>query len=365
MLSNRRSSFAAALLFAAASALVFSAPAFASPAASGFTVTDALGRKVEFKAPPTRIAVTGKALFMIADAIYLFPEAGSRIVALGNTAQGKYSFAKALDPRFAEKIALDNNAGAEQIAVANPDAVILKSSMAGSIGKAVETLGIPVVYIDFETPEQYVRDIGTLGAIFQNEARAKQLVAAFQARVDRVAKALAGIGEGQKPRTLVLYYNEQGGAVSFNVPPLGWMQSTQVRLAGGRAAWEGAQLGQGWTKVSIEQIASWDPDQVYVIAYTVKPEEVVAKLKADPQWAGLSAVKKSAIYAFAGDYYSWDQPDPRWILGVDWLAAKLHPDKFQGFDMKADIKSFYRDFYAMDDAAFKATIEPYIGSALR
>jgi iron complex transport system substrate-binding protein len=362
MISNRRLSLARALIVALFSAFVLSAQAFAAP---GFVVTDALGRKVAFKEAPKRIAVTGKALFMIADAIYLFPEAGSRIVALGNTFQGKLSFAKAVDPTFADKMALDNNAGAEQIAAANPDAVILKSSMAGSVGKAVETLGIPVVYVDFETPEQYVRDLATLGLIFQNEARAKELVAAFQARVDRAAKALSGLGESQKPRVLVLYYNEQGGTVSFNVPPLGWMQSTQVNLAGGRAAWEGAQLGQGWTKVTIEQIASWDPDQVYIIAYTVKPEDVVAKLKADPQWAGLAAVKKGALYGFAGDFYSWDQPDPRWILGVDWLAAKLHPDRFPGFDMKADIKAFYRDFYAMDDAAYKAAIEPYLGSALR
>jgi iron complex transport system substrate-binding protein len=361
MRSHRLSLLAAALV----AALTFGAGAFAAPAATGFTVTDALGRQVAFKAAPTRIVVTGKALFMIADAIYLFPEAGSRIVALGNTAQGKLSFAKAVDPRFGDKIALDNNAGAEQIAAANPDAVILKSSVAGSLGKTVEALGLPVVYVDFETPEQYERDLKTLGVIFQNEARAKNLIAAFQSRVDRVAKALSGIGENQKPRALVLYYNEQGGTVSFSVPPMGWMQTTQVKLAGGRPVWEKAQLGQGWTKVTIEQIASWDPDQIYLIAYFNPLPELLAKLKADPQWAGLSAVKKNALYGFATDYYSWDQPDPRWILGVEWLATKQHPEKFQGFDMKAEIKSFYRDFYAMDEAAFKASVEPYIESALR
>ena len=353
----------AAALFSLTAAL----PAIAAPAApsGGFTLTDALGRKVVFKEAPKRIAVTSKALFMIADAIYLFPEAGSRIVAIGNAAQGKLNFPKAIDPRFADKLALDNQAGAEQIAVASPDAIVLKSSMAGSLGKSVEALGVPVVYVDFETPEQYERDLKTLGTLFQNEARAKELVAAFKVRVDRVGKALAGIDEAKKPSVLVLYYSEQGGAVSFSVPPPGWMQTTQVRLAGGRPAWESAQLGQGWTKVTIEQVAAWDPDQIYVVAYISEADKVVAKLEADPQWAGLSAVKKSAIYGFAGDYYSWDQPDPRWVLGLDWLAAKIHPEKFPAFDMAADIRAFYRDFYGLEGAAYKSIVEPYIAGALR
>jgi iron complex transport system substrate-binding protein len=355
-------SLSAALFLAAAAPVAIAAPAAPT---GGFVLTDALGRKVAFKETPKRIAVTGKALFMIADAIYLFPEAGSRIVAIGNAAQGKLNFPKAIDPRFADKLALDNNAGAEQIAVARPDAIVLKGSMAGTLGKSVEALGVPVVYVDFETPEQYERDLATLGVLFQNEARAKELIAAFQARADRVGKALAGLKDGEKPRTLVLYYSEQGGAVSFSVPPLGWMQTTQVRLAGGRPAWEGAQLGQGWTKVGIEQVASWDPDQIYVIAYSADLGSVVAKLKADPQWAGLSAARKGAIYGFAGDYYSWDQPDPRWVLGLDWLAAKLHPELFRGFDMAADAKSFYREFYGLDDAAYKSIIEPAIAGALR
>jgi ABC-type Fe3+-hydroxamate transport system, periplasmic component len=362
---NMGKMFSRAIATAAFAAFV-AAAAFATPAAgTGISITDALGRKVEFAKAPQRIAVTGKALFMVADAIYLFPEASSRIVALGNTAQGKLSFSKAIDPRYGDKIALDNSAGAEAIAAAKPDAVILKSSMAGSTGKAVEAIGIPVVYVDFELPEQYERDIANLGALFENSERADEIIAMYKARTDRIAKALAGLAEGKKPKALVLYYTEQGGAVSFNVPPLGWMQSVQVRLAGGDPVWKDAQLGQGWTKASIEQIAAWNPDQIFLIAYFSDLDSVIAKLKADPQWAGLAAVKKGALYGFAGDYYSYDQPDPRWILGLDWLASKLHPELLPGFDMKKEVRDFYRDFYGMDDAAYASVITPYLQGALR
>jgi iron complex transport system substrate-binding protein len=161
-----------------------------------------------------------------------------------------------------------------------------------------------------------------------------------------------------KPHVLLLYYSDKEGSVAFNVPPLGWIQSVMVEMGGGQPVWKDAQLGSGWTKVNLEQIAAWDADQVYVMAYTKDSGEVVEQLKADPQWQALRAVKQGQLYAFPGDYYSWDQPDPRWILGLTWLAAKIHPDRFSDLNMDQEIRTFYRELYRMDDAAFEKYIRP-------
>ncbi|MDP3450004.1 MAG: hypothetical protein Q8R87_05445, partial [Anaerolineaceae bacterium] len=64
---------------------------------TGFSVTDALNRTVTFEKTPERIVLVGRALFMVADAIYLFPEAGSSIVALGATNQGTGNFIPLID----------------------------------------------------------------------------------------------------------------------------------------------------------------------------------------------------------------------------------------------------------------------------
>ncbi len=122
--------------------------------------------------------LNGKALFMIADAIYTFPEASRRIAAIGDTNQGTGNFIPLIDPSFNDKIQLGKEAGVEQIAAVQPDLVILKSSAAETMGAPLEQIGIPVVYLDFETEEQYQRDLATLGQLFQNEARAQE-VAAF------------------------------------------------------------------------------------------------------------------------------------------------------------------------------------------
>jgi len=335
-----------------------SAPATAVP--TPFAVTDALGRSVTFQGPPTRIVLAGRALFMVADAAYLFPGAGPRIAAIGKTSQMQRDFIPLVDASYGTKTILGSEAGPEQIAAVQPDAVILKSSNAEKLGKPLEALGIPVVYVDFETPEQYQRDLQILGQVFGNPARVQELAAYFRSHAEKVAGAVADLGDAQKPRVLLMYTTDRDGAVAFNVPPLAWMQTLLVEMAGGRPVWRDAQPGNGWTKVGLEQIAAWDADQIYVVTYTDKVDDVVAQLKADPQWQLLRAVKTGQFYAFPGDFFSWDQPDTRWALGLTWLAGKLHPDRFPGLDVPAEARRFYRELYGLDDAAFDQHVQPIL-----
>ncbi len=328
-----------------------------TPAAAdmAITLTDALGREVTLPTPPQRIVLTGRGLFMIADAIYTFPEAGQRIVGMGETAQGSGNFIKLIDPGYADKATLERDAGAEQVAALQPDLVIVKSTAAETTGKPIEALGIPVVYIDFETPAQHYRDLVILGKVFGNEARAQEVIAFYQTRVAQVERAVANAA---RPRVLLLYYNERDGAVSFNVPPLSWIQTEMVRLAGGEPVWSSAELGRGWTQVTLEQIAAWDPDQIFVVSYFKNPSEVVANLKADANWQALRATKEGRLYAFPADLYSWDQPDTRWILGLMWLAGRIHPDRFSGLDIEDEAQAFYQVLYGLDEAFFASKIKP-------
>lgn len=325
---------------------------------TSFSVTDALNRTVTFEKTPERIVLVGRALFMVADAIYLFPEAGSNIVALGATNQGTGNFIPLIDVNYDAKTLLDNSAGAEQIAAEQPDLVIMKSMSAESLGAPIETLGIPVLYLDFETAEQYQRDLATLGQLFQNPAKAEELAAWYQGKVDAVTSALSGLTDEQKPRTLLLYYSDKDGTTAFNVPPMGWMQTYLIQTSGGTPVWEDANPGSGWTTVNLEQIAAWNPEVVFVVSYFVPVNDVVDQMKTDPQWMLLDAVKNNKLIAFATDVYSWDQPDTRWALGLGWVAAKLHPDLFPDYDATTEAKAFYNDLYGMDNAAFESNILP-------
>lgn len=324
--------------------------------AAAVRIVDALGREVVLPEAPQRIVMVGRGLFMLANAAYAFPEAAERIVGIGDVAQGGGNFVALIDPGYAAKATLGREAGAEQVAPLQPDLVILKSFMAETVGKPIEALGIPVVYLDLETPEQYARDLAILGQVFQDEARAAQLIDFYQAKAGAIEQAADAAAA--RPRVLLLYHNQRDGAAAFNVPPLRWIQTRMVEMAGGQPVWAGANPGDGWTQVTLEQIAAWDADQIYVISYLQDPAQVVAELRDDPNWQGLAAVRAGQLHAFPSDLYSWDQPDPRWILGLTWLAGRVHPELFADLDMVAEAQAFYRTLYGLDDAFFQQQILP-------
>ena len=300
--------------------------------------------------------ITGKAFIMVLNAAYVFPEAANCIAAISTAVQGSSNFAALIDPGYDQKAILEHDAGAEQIAAVHPDLVILKSSMAETVGKTLETIDIPVIYADFETPEQYTRDLEVLGRIFQDEARAQEIIGYYNQQVETIQAAVAGVNS--KPRVLLLYSSDQGGEAAFNVPPMDWMQTRLVEMAGGEPVWISANPGKGWAQVSLEQVAAWDADDILIVSYAQNPSDVVAGLKADAQWQALRAVQQGHLYAFPGDLYSWDQPDVRWILGLDWLAGRLHPDLFPNLDIDREAQNFYRTLYGLDQNFYDQNIRP-------
>jgi len=348
---------ASLLLVACGSTPTVKAPATVD---NSLTVVDALGRTVEFPAPPQRIVVAGKSSLTIINTLYLFPEAGDRVTGLVVGRQKPGAFLGFVDPAFDQKIVLEVEAGPEQIAPLKPDVVVVRSFMQEQLGKPLEQVDIPVVYVDLETPEQYFRDLVTLGQLFGNQARAEEIRVFYQTRLDRLDEALGGLNDDQKPRVLIVQYSDQGGEVAVNVPSASWLQTTEAELAGGLPVWKEAAQGGGWTVVNFEQIAAWDPDQIFVISYQADPSQVVAGLQANAQWQALRAVQEGQLYAFPADIYSWDQPDPRWILGTTWLATKIHPDRLGDLRLMDEVSEFFGQMYGLDGATVQEQIRPLL-----
>ncbi len=328
------------------------------------SATDALGRTVELPGSPERITVAGRAALMVVDALYLFPEGRERLVALEARGQDIREFLAVVDPNWGEKTILEQNAGPEQIAPTNPDLVMAKSGMAESLMEPLNAVGIPVFFVDFETPETYERDLAALGELLGDPGRAAEVASFYQERLDRIAAATAGLADGDRPSVLLIEYRAEEGAVAFKVPPVGWLQTTMVELAGGEPVWIEASEAGGWTIVGLEQIAAWDPDQIYVVDYDGNSNRVVEELKTDSRWQALAAVRTGQIYGFPGDFISWDQPVTRWILGLTWLFAKVQPGLATEIDIMSEVHAFYEELYSLDAAVIDAEIVPRLFGSL-
>jgi iron complex transport system substrate-binding protein len=329
-------------------------------ALEGIAVIDGLGREVTFDAPPERIVIAGRATMLVADALYMFPEADERLVSFEGRAQRDFSFYPIVDPNFEAKSLLEQNAGPEQIAPFHPDLVLLKSYMAESLGDPLEQIGLPVLYVDLENPEQFYRDVAILGEMLANQKRAREIIDFYTSRLQRIDQAIEGLDGNEPPNVLVVQYSDKGGEVAFTVPSASWLQTMLVQRAGGNPVWlEAAQKG-GWTVVGFEQIAAWDPDQIYVIYYPDDPRPIVENLMAQPNWQALRAVQSGAVFGFAGDFMSWDQPDSRWILGLTWLATEIHPEVVGDIDLLDEITTFYHQMYGLDPSVIEAEILPIL-----
>ena len=335
------------------------APIGVTAAPELITITDTLDRTIEFEKYPTRILIVGKAAFMLLDAAFLFPEAPERLIGYELRSQTGLDFIRTAFPQTSNLTVLDMDAGPEQIAPLNPDLVMMKSYLKEQLGDQVEQLGIKVVYLDLETPEKISRDIQTLGQVFGNKERADQLVQLYDIAASRITDVTATISEENKPSVLLLMYSDKGGEIAFSVPPMNYLQSLLVEMAGGKTVWKDSPT-EGWTVVTLEQIAAWNPDIIMVIDYKGKALEAVNTLKQDANWQLFSAVQNGKLYAFPVDFQSWDQPDTRWTLGLTWMATKIQPELFSAIKMYNEIPAFYADFYNLSNAEYKEKILPIL-----
>jgi iron complex transport system substrate-binding protein len=325
-------------------------------------ITDAAGRTVEFARLPQRIVVVGRGPYMALHLLYMFPEASERLVGVEKKGTSASDFLPFVDATFESKAMLGGNPGPEQIAALKPDVVIMKGITEEQMSESLGKVGIPVVYVGLETPELFFSDVKNMGAILGNTARADQIIDYYQSQIERVAQVTQGIAADDRPRVLLIEYSDRGGKIAVQVPAMSWIQTQEVQLAGGAPIWKDAvQTTDGWTVVNFEQIASWNPDKIFVVIwYTLDPTEVIASLKADPQWSSLKAVQNGELYAFPGDIFGWDSPEPRWVMGMTWLATRIYPDAFADVDMSNELYTFFGEMFGMERQSITDHIMPRV-----
>ncbi len=319
------------------------------------------------RALPERLVVVGRGPHMALHLMYMFPEGRQRLVGMEKKGSTVSDFLPLVDSSFTSKTVMDANPNTEQIASLNPDLVIMKGVTEDTVAQSLAKVGIPSLYLALETPAQFVKDVTNLGLVLGNPKRAEEILAFYQSRIDRLTKGLAEVKDADRPRVLLLEYSDRGGSVAVQVPARAWMQTIEVQTAGGNPVWlEGAQETDGWTITNFEQIARWDPDKIFLVVwYTLDPQKVINDLKVDPKWSMLKAVKSNEMYAFPSDIFGWDQPEPRWILGMDWLATRMYPERFKDIDMHAELTAFFGQLYGMDKASIEASILPKVKMDVR
>jgi iron complex transport system substrate-binding protein len=201
-----------------------------------------------------------------------------------------------------------------------------------------------------------------LGRIFGDEAKAETMVMYYNETYNFVLERTCTLTD--RPRVLLLYYSIKGGTVSFQAPGAGWLQTFMIEAAGGYPLSK-ELTGTGWNTISYEQIAQWNPDVMFLVTYSDEPSanDVKSMLLQDPDWSSINAVMNGRIYAVPHDCNnigalgSWDATGSRWILGLEWMAKKIHPYIFSDIDIAEKARSFYIEMYGLSDGNAAAVVD--------
>lgn len=266
------------------------------------TVKDDLGHSVSLAKQPSRIASVTEGTDEILSA--LVPKKDVVMVTSYATDPNYSNVAG-----FAAGIKSITTANAESILSVNPDLVLVASYTDQNVVNQIEQTGVPAYeFNDFNSISDIERNIGVVGKLVGETAKANQVVASMKASLNRTLLAVKG-----KTKPTVLNFSSYHYVAGRNTT----VNDIIVDAGGINAA---AKL-DGWQKVTDEQVVKLNPD---VIIVSSDDAQFAKQLRTSPAFQTVSAVKHHRIYTIkSADLGSVSQYVVR---GVADVARVIHPD---------------------------------------
>jgi iron complex transport system substrate-binding protein len=268
------------------------------------TYTDGIGRRVSLPNRPMRIISLAPS---VTEVLYLLG-ADDRLI--GVTTHCDWPD----DARRKSKIGSLLNPNYEIILAARPDLVI--ASTAGNDQAAVAklvALGVPIFVTAPRSVEGIFETTLAIGRITGRAAEGENLVAQMKARLLEVKRRLAGL-----PPTRAFFITWFDPLLA---PGRKTFENDVLSLADVVSISAGSE--EFYPRYSLEQVLAQDPDVILTVNHEGKP---LPDLRQIAGWRALNAVRRGRVYILSEVL---QHPSPRFVDGVEELARKLHPERFQ------------------------------------
>ena len=266
--------------------------------------TDEIGRYVRLPKHPLRIVSLAPS---VTEVLYLL---GAQDRLVGVTTHCDWPEDAKTKPKIGNLL----NPNYEVILAAKPDLVI--ATTAGNDRAAVlklAGLGLPVFVTAPRSVEKIFETVLDAGRITDRAREAEQLVSNMRERLDEVRRRLAGL-----PPTRAFFMTWFDPLLA---PGKNTFENDVLRQAGVESIT--ADIEEFYPRYSLEQILARDPEAILTVEHNTRS---VADLKWIAGWNRLSAVRKGRVYVLSEVI---QHPSPRFVEGVEELARKLHPERFQ------------------------------------
>jgi iron complex transport system substrate-binding protein len=299
------------------------------------SVIDMAGRQVTIPRNVLRVATVGS-VPVINSYLCALGE-GRRIVnGLPRFARTKrFRLQTAIAPHLARQPVLQGQnyaVNTEVLLRLRPDVVITMSSDAFA-AKALESIGIPVIFLEWRDSSDVKANMKLLGDVLDCAPKCDRYLKYFDAAISRVRRALNGVSKESRPK--VLFFDPN----TLTTPLL--IADWWIKEAGGVSVTAGvSRLDNIGISYSYEQILKWDPDILIVSA----PEQI-ARLYQDKRLSTVKAVLNRKVFVIPFGAHPWGHRTAEQPLTVLWAAKLFHPGRFEQVSMEDEVRAFYRDFF--------------------
>jgi iron complex transport system substrate-binding protein len=296
------------------------------------TVIDQLGRSVTVPRDITRIAALhhfgGRIVYALRQQSKLMEQSLYRIEAKALAS---------VDPEFAAmKTSEDRHSiNYESLIATRPQCAFVYASFDKAEMQLLENAGIRVIAVKGETIEESFEAIRLMAKVLDCKEKGEEYIATCSDLTSKVRDRIKDIPVEKRLRVVF------AGPKSVYTLATGEMLQNQVLECAG-AVNLGASLKGFWSDVSPEQLASWNPDAIF-IGSTLATYGVQEVLE-NSQFRTIKAVKNRKVYVFPSNIGWWDYPAPQCVLGILWAAKTLYPERFTDVDSTKTADEFYRKF---------------------
>jgi ABC-type Fe3+-hydroxamate transport system substrate-binding protein len=206
-------------------------------------------------------------------------------------------------------VATFSSVDTEKVIALHPDVIVGITAQAGVV-RDLRRAGLAPFLLPDETYADIFGDLATLGRLSGHEVEAAALAKHLR---ERTAALVARVPPGPRPRTFVVL----GVAPIFTVGDRSYI-ARLIELAGGRNA--AHDLPSAYAQYSAEALLALQPD----VIVADKQSGILSVLDRAP-WNALRAVREKRLYVL-DDADLLERPGPRYVDGLAWLIARLHPD---------------------------------------
>lgn len=276
-------------------------------------ITDDLGRQVRVNPPKRTAALIGS----FAD-VWCLAGGKDSLVAAANDAWTQFDLGLG-----AEVVNLGGikTPSLEKLLAAQPDLVLGSTKTAANLElkDSLEEMGIPILYFDVSTFEDYLRMLNICTQLTGHPECYQSAGVQIQAQVDAARARVSG------DQPSVLYVRASGSSCK--------VKNSEGSVLGEMLADLGCRnIADSETglleQLSMETIVAQDPDYIFAVLQGSDTEKAHKSLEeallSNPAWNGLTAVQQERFFIMDQALYNL-KPNKRWGEAYEKLADILYP----------------------------------------